>query len=87
MESRAANQTKHEPMPASATESETETPASHHPQAPTGGARRHCGDGGDVGDAAGVPPTSDQPAAGTSEELPVVQGVHTPAVTEPPSRR
>lgn len=30
------------------------------------------------GDAAGVPVTSETPATGTSEDLPVVQGVHTP---------
>lgn len=35
---------------------------------------------GAVGDAATVPPTSDDAAPGTSEEQPVVQGIHTPEV-------
>ena len=77
MESRAANQTKHEPIPSSATEAETETPGSGHPQGPSGASR---GRDGDVGDAASVPATSDAAAPGTSEELPVVQGIHTPEV-------
>ncbi|MCU1601215.1 MAG: hypothetical protein JWO22_1924 [Frankiales bacterium] len=81
--SRSQNQTKTEPFPASATESEAETPASDHPQAPSGttGART-----GDVGDAASVPTTSDQSAPGTSEQAPVVQGLHTPDVEEPDTR-
>ena len=66
--SRSANQTKTEPFPASASESETETPAADAPQAPSvEGARALAG--------------SDDTAPGTSEELPVVQGVHTPEVT------
>lgn len=76
-ESRAANQTKTEPIPASASEAEIETPASDHPQAPSGTTE---GRAGDVGDPASVPPSSDQAAPGTSEELPVVQGIHTPTV-------
>ena len=76
-ESRAANQTKTEPIPASSTEAETETPASDHPQAPAG---TTGGRAGDVGDAASVPATSEASAPGTSEELPVAQGIHTPEV-------
>ena len=81
--SRSANQTKTEPIPASATESEAETPSSAHPQGPEGatGARD-----GDVGDPTAVPPTSEQSAPGTSEQPPVVQGLHTPEVEEPDVR-
>ena len=75
--SRSQNQTKHEPFPASPVESEAETPGSAHPQAPSG---TTPGRDGAVGDAATVPPTSEHAAPGTSEELPVVQGVHTPEV-------
>lgn len=66
-ESRAANQTKTEPIPASSTEAETETPASDHPQAPSGTTDQRALTTGDD-------------APGTSEELPVAQGVHTPEV-------
>ena len=82
MTSRAANQTKPEPFPSSATEAETETPATDHPQGPAGTTEA----GGHVGDAASVPATSDAPAPGTSEESPVVQGLHTPRVEEPDTR-
>lgn len=74
--SRSQNQTKPEPIPSSV-EAETETPGAAHPQAPAGKAPRRDGD---VGDAATVPATSDEAAPGTSEELPVVQGIHTPEV-------
>jgi hypothetical protein len=84
MESRAANQTKTEPFPASATEAEAETPGSRHPQAPSG---TTDGGAGDVGDPASVPlPGRDESAPGSSEESPVVQGLHTPDVTEPDPR-
>jgi hypothetical protein len=83
MSSRAANQTKTEPIPASATESETETPGSDHPQGLSG---TTGGGPGDVGDAASAPATSDQPAPGSSEENPVVQGLHQPEVEEPDTR-
>ncbi len=81
--SRSQNQTKTEPFPASATESEAETPGADHSAAASGttGARA-----GDVGDAASVPTTSDDAAPGSSEELPVVQGVRTPDVPEPDTR-
>jgi len=74
--STSQNQTKPEPIPTSV-EAETETPGSAHPQAPSGATQ---GRDGDVGDAATVPPTSNESAPGTSEELPVVQGIHTPEV-------
>jgi len=82
MTSRTANQTKTEPFPASSTESEAETPGSDHPQTPTGTTEA----GGDVGDAATVPVVSEEKAAGTSEESPVVQGLHTPEVDQPEPR-
>jgi hypothetical protein len=80
--SRSANQSKTEPLPASATESETETPGEGAPQQP--GGLRHDRSG--AGDAAGVPTTSTQAAPGSSEELPVVQGIHDPEVHEPDPR-
>ena len=67
MRSRAANQTKREPFPASATEAEAETPGAEHPQTPSGTTDERALPGGDA-------------APGTSEELPPVQGVHTPQV-------
>jgi hypothetical protein len=78
--SESANQTKTEPFPASSTESEAETPAGSHPQAASG--TREAG-AGDVGDPASVPAVSTDAAPGTSEESPVVQGVHTPRVSTP----
>ena len=83
MESRAANQTKTEPFPSSATESEAETPGSDHPQAADGTTGAGAGD---VGDTASVPAPGSEPAPGTSEETPVAQGVHTPDVDEPEPR-
>lgn len=83
MNSRSANQTKTEPFPAGPGGSEAETPASDHPQSPEGGTGTR---GGDVGDAASVPTTSDDAAPGTSEQTPVAQGVHTPDVDEPDPR-
>jgi hypothetical protein len=41
---------------------------------------------GHVGDAATVPPTSEQPAPGSSEQTPVVQGLHTPDLDEADTR-
>lgn len=81
--SRAANQTKPEPFPASSTEAEAETPASDHPGAADGATGTG---GGDVGDAAGVPVVSEQPSAGTSETTPVAEGLHVPDVEEPDVR-
>jgi hypothetical protein len=77
--SRSANQSKAEPFPAGPTESETETPAGDHPQQP-GGALPTGASG--AGDARGVPATGTEPAPGTSEQLLVVQGLHTPDVDE-----
>lgn len=81
--SHAANQTKTEPVPSSATESEAETPSSAHPQGPQGATGQV---GGDVGDPASVPVVSEEAAAGTSEQTPVVQGLHVPDVEEPDVR-
>ncbi|MCU1623370.1 MAG: hypothetical protein JWL79_2215 [Frankiales bacterium] len=41
---------------------------------------------GHVGDAATVPPTSEQPAPGSSEQTPLVQGLHTPEIDEADTR-
>jgi hypothetical protein len=41
---------------------------------------------GHVGDAATVPPTSGQPAPGSSEQTPVVEGLHTPDLDETDTR-
>jgi hypothetical protein len=81
--SRSANQSKPEPFPASATESEAETPGATEPQQP--GSPVTAGRSG-AGDTATVPATGDEPAAATSEELPVVQGLHVPEVDEPDPR-
>ena len=62
--SRSANQSKPEPFPASAAESEAETPGAAEPGRGVAG----------------------EPAAATSEELPVVQGLHVPEVDEPDPR-
>lgn len=65
------NQTKTEPFPASATEAEAETPGHDHP---------------------GLTATDDrafstgQDAPGTSEQHPVVQGMHVPDVDESDTR-
>lgn len=40
----------------------------------------------DVGDTASVPANAEQSAAGSSEETPVAQGIHTPEVEEPDLR-
>ncbi|MFN2536545.1 MAG: hypothetical protein ABR549_00145 [Mycobacteriales bacterium] len=77
------NQSKPEPFPASATDSEAQTPSTDHPQAPSGTTPAR---GGSVGDSASVPANSEESAAGSSEEAPVVQGVHTPDVEEPDPR-
>ncbi len=63
--SRAANQSKTEPHPPGAGDGQSETPGSDDPQAPSPGAAPHTGLDGEA-------------APGTSEELPVVQGVHVP---------
>ena len=68
-ESRAANQTKTEPFPASATEAEATTPGADHPQAPASTAESVTGLGGIT-------------APGTAEELPPVEGLHVPDVDE-----
>jgi hypothetical protein len=82
--SRSANQSKTEPFPASASEADAETPADDDPQQPGGSLPSGAGS---TGDAPGVPVTSSVPAPGSSEELPVVQGLHTPEVDEPDPRR
>ena len=75
------NQTKAEPFPASATESETETPGGGSASAPG-----VAGPSGGSGDAASVPSVGEQASGATSEELPVVQGVHVPHPDEPDPR-
>ena len=72
-DSRAANQTKTEPFPASATESEATTPGADHPQAPAGTAETAEGLGGIT-------------APGTAQELPPVEGLHVPEVDERDTR-
>ena len=81
--SRSANQRDAEPFPASATESETETPGAADPQQPGGASA--TGRGG-PGDPASVPASGSDPAPSSSEELPVVQGLHVPEVDEPDPR-
>jgi hypothetical protein len=71
MSSFAANQSKTEPHPPGAGDGQTETPGSADPQAPTT-AGSAPSTGGLDGDA----------APGSSEELPVVQGLHTPDLPE-----
>jgi hypothetical protein len=78
--SRSANQTKTEPIPASPSESEAETPGGASSEATPPRSAGH------VGDAASVPTTSDEPAPGTSEESPVVEGLHQPDFPEPDTR-
>jgi hypothetical protein len=80
--SRSANQSKTEPVPASATESESETPGQGAPQQPGRLRPERTG----AGDAAGVPTSASQAAPGSSEELPVAQGIHEPEVDEPDPR-
>jgi hypothetical protein len=67
--SRSQNQTKHEPFPASPSESEAETPGADDPQVSSDT---------DPGRAL---PSHESAAPGTSEELEPVQGIHTPEVT------
>jgi hypothetical protein len=78
----SANQTKTEPIPASATESEAETPGTR----PAGAGAGTTSAGGDVGDTASVPAGADEASPGTSEQAAPVQGVHQPAVEEPDTR-
>lgn len=68
-ESRAANQTKTEPFPASAIEAEAPTPGEGDPQVPGGSAETVTGLGGIT-------------APGTAEELPPVEGLHVPELDE-----
>jgi hypothetical protein len=81
--SRSANQSKTEPIPASATDNETPTPGTSHPQSPGACLRPGSGSQGDSGQ---VPASGTEPAPGTSEELPVVQGLHVPDVEETDAR-
>jgi hypothetical protein len=67
--SHAANQAKTEPHPPGAGDGQPETPGADDPQAPSPGAGDRTGLGGDA-------------APGTSEELPPVQGLHTPHLPE-----
>ena len=67
--SASANQSKAEPHPPGAAGSGLETPGGRDPQAPSPGAAPHTGLDGDA-------------APGTSEEAPVVQGLHVPDVPE-----
>ena len=69
MSSFAANQSKTEPHPPGAGDGQTETPGNDDPQAPSPGSAPATGLDGDA-------------APGTSEELPVVQGLHTPHLPE-----
>ena len=73
--SSSANQSKAEPFPASSSESETETPGGGEPAPGAGGSAVS-------GDPATVPLPGVQASPGTSEELPVVQGLHVPDVPQ-----
>lgn len=67
--SRAANQSKTEPHPPGAGGGQSETPGAGDPQAPSPGTAPQTGVDGEA-------------APGTSEELPVVQGLHVPDIDE-----
>jgi len=68
MSSFAANQSKTEPHPPGAGDGQTETPGEGDPQAPSL--------------AGSVPAIHGDLAPGTSEELPVIQGVRAPDLPE-----